>query len=82
MEIVNFVNKVIYKGTREEFYEVYELCHQLEQRIPGFYAQVVEIDDRCYLEISFEKIGEFYRVERELSERVKDYFGSYWEVEE
>jgi len=83
MELVNQTNKVVYKGTKEELYEVYELCHQLELKVPNFYCRVVETDEWCYLEILFEKIGEYYSVgKKETSERVKDYCNSYWQVEE
>lgn len=83
MELVNQINKVVYKGTKEEFYDVYELCHQLELRIPNFRCRVVEIDEWCYLEISFEKMGEYYSEgKKEMSEIVKEYCGSYWQVEE
>ena len=83
MELINPKMKVVYKGTKEDFYEVYELCHQLELRLPNFYCRVVEADDCCYLEISFEKIDEFYsEPKKELSDRVKDFYGSYWAVED
>lgn len=83
MELVNQANKIVYKGTKEEFYDVYELCHQLELRIPNFYCRVVEIGEWCYLEISFEKVGEYFSEgKKEMSEIVKEYCGSYWQVEE
>ncbi len=81
MEFINPEMKVIYKGTKEEFYEIYELCHQLQLKLPNFYCRVVEPEENgdCYLEISFVKMDEYYDASRqiEMSDRAKDYFSSY-----
>ena len=83
MELINYSNTVVYKGKKEEFYGIYDQLHQLEAKIPHFYCRVVETDEWCYLEISFQKVGEFYKIEeKEVSDRVREFCETTWKVED
>ena len=54
MELVTQINKIIYRGTKEEILEMYELCFGIHLKAPGFRCNVVETEEWSYLEILIE----------------------------